>query len=129
MNDPRISSSSTGAGGGGGRTGMAVAHSTGQPPQKDARLLVKDAFSGLTWAMKVLTLDQPADIRRYFIPCAGKSDSPQASTTRSISNSNSSSSGGLGTVTRLSEDRVRRLLCSRVEFSRDAAMKVKINFL
>eukprot|EP00600_Ochromonadales_sp_CCMP1393_P011929 CAMPEP_0175003370 /NCGR_PEP_ID=MMETSP0005-20121125/4189_1 /TAXON_ID=420556 /ORGANISM="Ochromonas sp., Strain CCMP1393" /LENGTH=568 /DNA_ID=CAMNT_0016258435 /DNA_START=102 /DNA_END=1808 /DNA_ORIENTATION=+ len=62
---------------------------------------VKSAFDTLMFALKVLTLDAPGDIRRYSIPsCLFDS-----------------------------EDSVRNILGRRVEFSKDAVAMVKLNFL
>ena len=68
-----------------------------------SRVRIKAAFAALVWATKLLALDQPADIRRYAMPTTGL-DPP------------------------LTEERVRALLARRVEFSRDAVQRVKINF-
>lgn len=57
------------------------------------------AFASLNWMIKILTLDHPSYLSSYRIP-------------RSM----------------LSECQVRRLLLSRKEFSREAALKVKINW-
>ena len=65
------------------------------------RVRVRNAFASLTWAMKLLTLDQPADIRRYVIP---RQLQPP-----------------------LTEERVRTLLGCRSDFSKDAVLRVKIN--
>ena len=72
---------------------------------------VKEAFAPLTWAFKILTLDQPADVRRYVIPMsvtgAGLSDC---------------ASPGL-----LTESKIRKIMASRTDFHRDAVQNVKIS--
>lgn len=72
---------------------------------------IKEAFAPLTWALKILTLDQPADVKRYIIPMsvtgAGLSDS---------------ASPGL-----LTESKIRRIMANRTEFHRDAVQNVKIS--
>lgn len=76
---------------------------------------VKEAFLPLQWTLKALTLDAPGDIRRYLFP----SVSPSSSTTDSTTASSSIV---------LSEELIRQILGRRVEFSKDAVAKVKINF-
>ena len=78
----------------------ASASASGASP----RVRVKAAFAALVWTTKLLALDQPADIRRYAVPATGL-DPP------------------------LTEERVRALLARRVDFSRDAVQRVKINFV
>jgi len=78
----------------------ASASASGASP----RVRVKTAFAALVWTTKLLALDQPADIRRYAVPATGL-DPP------------------------LTEERVRALLARRVDFSRDAVQRVKINFV
>lgn len=62
--------------------------------------LVKDIFSPLSLAMKILTLDAPGDIRRYAIPAGS-----------------------------LDEDTVRRILSRRIDFSKEAITKVRITVI
>lgn len=74
---------------------------------------VKEAFAPLTWAFKILTLDQPADVRRYVIPMsvtgAGLSDC-------------ATPSPGL-----LTESKIRKIMACRTDFHRDAVQNVKIS--
>ena len=59
-------------------------------------------FSKLLWSLKILTLDQPADVRRYMLP-----------TTEDVDEY-------------LDDDAIRLIMSKRVEFSKDAVAKVKI---
>lgn len=66
----------------------------------DARAVpaLKDVLAPLLYAVKVLTLDAPSDIRRYRFPASV-----------------------------FSEEQVRKLMQRRVEFSKEAVAKVRIN--
>ena len=88
----------------------AVNQSTGLNPPF---VSIKDAFSPIMWALKVLTLDQPADIRKYVIPL-GVIDS--------------SSEGDTCSSGFLSETKIRNIMGRRVDFLKDAVLKVKITF-
>ena len=59
-------------------------------------------FSKLIWSLKILTLDQPADVRRYMLPTAEEAEEY------------------------LDDDDIRLIMSKRVEFSKDAVAKVKI---
>ena len=61
---------------------------------------VKSTFVSLNLALKILTLDAPGDIRRYSI-----------------------------SAETLSEESVRKILYRRIDFSKDAVLKVKLNIL
>jgi hypothetical protein len=65
---------------------------------------IKDALSQIKWAAKVLSLDQPGDIRRYNIQMS-KSQRP---------------------FKKLDETLVRAIMARRVDFSKDVVSKVKI---
>jgi len=93
-------SAATGAAPSASASARASASASGASP----RVRVKAAFAALVWTTKLLALDQPADIRRYAVPATGL-DPP------------------------LTEERVRALLARRVDFSRDAVQRVKINFV
>jgi len=62
---------------------------------------VKSCFTPLLWALKVLTLDKPADIKRYAVPSACK-DIVDATF-------------------------IRKLLAKRVDFSREAISRIKLD--
>ena len=72
---------------------------------------IKDVFAPIIWALKVLTLDLPADIKKYVIPL-GVIDSNSVGDT---------CSSGL-----LSENKIRNIMGRRVDFSKDAVLKVKV---
>ena len=73
----------------------------------------KDAFSPLIWALKILTLDQPGDIRKYVVPI---------SVTATISDGqNDGSDAGL-----LTELKIRKIMGRRTDFPKDAVLNVKI---
>ena len=59
-------------------------------------------FSKLLWSLKILTLDQPADVRRYMLPTAEEAEEY------------------------LDDDAIRLIMSKRIEFSKDAVAKVKI---
>ena len=132
-------------------------------------LSVKDIFSPLIWALKVLTLDKPADVKKYLLPSSViynydknydknndknnektrmekengnemENKNKNASDNDNINNSNCGDnknrnknenenedenceeSKGL-----LSEMKIRNIMGRRVDFSKEAVMKVKIN--
>ena len=60
---------------------------------------VRSSFSRLLWAMKLLTLDSPGDIKGYQIP-----------------------------LDLFVEEDVRCIMSQRIDFSREAVSKVKIKF-
>ena len=62
---------------------------------------VRPKFVPLIWALKVLTLDKPADIKRFAMPreCKGKISAPF----------------------------VRCLMACRVDFSQDAVLKINLD--
>lgn len=66
----------------------------------EADISVRNSFLKLLWCMKVLTLDQPADVRRYTLPSDEESY--------------------------LDDPMIRSIMSKRVEFSKDAVAKVKI---
>lgn len=71
---------------------------------------IKEAFAPLTWALKILTLDQPADVKRYIIPMSVTARLSEAT------------SPGL-----LTESKIRKIMASRTDFHRDAVQNVKIS--
>lgn len=66
----------------------------------DLSIRIKSPFDSLQLALKVLTLDQPADIRQYAIKAS-----------------------------LISEEKVRKILSRRVDFQKDAVTRVKINII
>lgn len=62
---------------------------------------IHKALGGAAWAAKMLTLDQPGDVRRYAVPSEALRD----------------------------EVAVRALLARRVDFSKDAVARVKITMI
>ena len=90
-------------------SGSSALNSNG--PISSSCTSVKDAFLPLTWALKVLTLDQPADIKKYVIP---------------LGVTESGSEENIFSVGLLSENKIRKIMGRRVDFSKDAVLKVKI---
>lgn len=92
---------------------IAVASTTSlsSVPSVGSAVSAKEVFSPLSWGLKVLTLDQPVDIKKYSIP-------------QRVSDKDSQ--GDVCTPGLLSEYKIRKIMCNRVDFSKDAAMKVKI---
>jgi hypothetical protein len=72
-------------------------------------LSVKEAFAPLIWGLKILTLDQPADIKKYVIPSDVMCD-------RSDTDSNGY----------LTESKIRKIMGRRLDFHKDASQNVKI---
>jgi hypothetical protein len=70
---------------------------------------VKEAFSPVIWALKILTLDQPADIKKYIIPCDVMCDR------------NDNDSAGF-----LTESKIRKIMSRRLDFHKEASQNVKI---
>ncbi len=62
---------------------------------------IRSKFVPLIWALKVLTLHKPADIKRFIMPVECKG--------------------------RISTSMLRRLLACRVDFSRDAVLKINLD--
>lgn len=78
-------------------TAMSHNHHTST---EDHLVLIRREFELLFLLLKILCLDHPADIRRYFFP-----------------------------KTLVTEQKVRFVLSRRVDFPKEAVAKVKINFL
>ena len=72
-------------------------------------LSVKQAFAPLTWGLKILTLDEPADIKKYVIPADVMCDKNE-----------------IDNVGYLTELKIRKIMGRRIDFHKDASQNVKI---